>query len=977
MRTHQELESRLNYVLASSFKRPTFLKWEEAKGNVGKVNVDSTGGNFRLMVVDSAGSALVKLDGRPHFEIDRYHISVPVPVGRHEVSVEFSNLMDFGEKVEVNLGTPVAVERDFSALRLWAYGSSILDAVRSLKDPELEEDMLSLLSKALAKAPFRTVSRDQLILAVKAAGLPRWVERFPASIEKDLEPIYAEEEDGSRFEKALLYLKEGLGELRRKYGKRGLLIAVGHAHIDTAWLWNFDETRRKVHRTFSTVLTLMDRYDFHHVQSASIYYEWLKEDHPELFQRIKEKVKEGKWELAASYVETDTNMVTGESLARQLLYSQRFFLREFGRLAEVLWLPDTFGFASTVPEVARLGGAKAFATHKVFWNDTNTFPYNVFHWVAPDGSKIPAVAFGHGKGGYNSDFSASSVVEQWRGWKEKDQPMLYAYGYGDGGGGPTEEMLLRAEAIEELPVLPKVSLGGVSTELSKISPVDQWRGELYVETHRGVFTSHSAMKYLNRRAELALREAEIWSSIAGTYARERFQRLWKVVLKDQFHDVLPGSAIRDVYKVAYRELEEVINEAESLTGEALSKLLGSGDQLVACNSLQWSRTDYVKVNAELEGGQEVEGGTLVRTTVPPMGCSKLSPSQPTTPVRVEEGDDWIVLDNGLLRVTLNQSGEVESVVDLREGRQVIKGGGNRIVVYENVPGPNDAWDVEASYELASTHIKASHVEVTARGPLMGEVTTIRKFGRNEIEQKVRLLADSDRLDFFTVVRMRDRELMVKAWFDFDVNAENYVVDAPFGVTERPTHRNTSWEAARFEAPMQKFVDLSEGDYGVSLLNDGKYGVAVKGSSVGITLTRTPIFPDPATDLEETKFTYSLLPHRGTWRDGLPVRRAWELNVPLRVVRASSDLPSQLSVEGDLVLEAVKIGEDDDSVVLRLFEFQNRRGNCVLRFNRPVSAAEATDLLELNGVQKKLRVEGNSVSLDYGNREIVTLKVRLG
>ena len=954
MRTVQELEARLNYVLASSFRRPKFLSWER-NGNVGRVQVDSSGRNYELMVLNFAGSALVKLDGKPHFELDRYHLAVPVPAGSHVVTAEFSNLMDFGERVELNMGTPVGVERDPDALRLWIYGNTILDVVRNVGDREVEEDLLELLSKAMSVASFRSVSRDQLFLAVRAMGLPRWVERFPASIDDDLSQVYVEN-DNPHYGKALELLKEGLGELRRKYGKRGLLIGVGHAHIDTAWLWNFDETRRKVHRTFSTVLTLMERYDFHHVQSASIYYEWLKEDYPDLFQRVKERVKEGKWELAASYVETDTNMVTGESLARQLLYSQRFFQREFGRKADVLWLPDTFGFASTLPEIARLGGVKYFATHKVFWNDTNVFPYNIFHWVAPDGGKIPAVAFGHGKGGYNSDFSGSSVLEQWRNWKEKDQPMLYAYGYGDGGGGPTEEMLLRAEAVKQLPILPEVSLGGVGEEMQKISPREEWRGELYVETHRGVFTSHSMMKQLNRRAELSLRDAELWSSLSGTYDREKFQRLWKVVLKDQFHDVLPGSAIRDVYKVAYKELEDVIGEAKRLKEEALRKMIGDGNDLFVCNSLPWERTELV--DAE---------GSMVLTKAVPMGCTKVLPVE-NNRVSVREENGSLVLDNGTLRVTVSREGLLESVLDIKEGREILKGPSNRIVIYENIPGPNDAWDIERSYQETSTEVKATEVRALNAGKI-GVIRIVREFGENRIVQEVRLAPLSDRIDFFTSVKMRDRELMVKALFDLNINAEHFVVDAPFGVTWRPTHTNTSWDEARFEVPMQKFVDLQEGDYGVALLNDGKYGVSVRGSSVGITITRTPIFPDPATDLEEFSFTYSLHPHRG-WA----LRRAWELNVPLTVIRGEKGV-TPLTVEGELMLEAIKVAEDDNSLVFRFFEFQNKRGKCKLTFNRPVLEAWKTNLLEepTEGVKS----EGRTVIFTYSNREIVSLKVKLG
>ncbi len=754
------------------------------------------------------------------------------------------------------------------------------------------------------------------------------------------------------------------------------MVALAHAHIDTAWLWPFEETKRKAYRTFSTVLTLMDHYDFKYIQSAAIYYDWIKREEPLIFERVREKIMGGKWILGAGWVEFDTQMISGESLARQLLYSQRFYRENFGRTADVLWLPDTFGFTPTLPQAARLGGVKVFATHKVFWNDTNTFPYNVFLWIGPDNSSLKTVAFGHGKGGYNSDFTADSVYEQWQNWVDKNHPMLYSYGYGDGGGGPTEEMLLRAEAVDSLPILPRVELNG-SLESVVHDPVsEEWRGELYLEDHRGVFTSHSKMKLLNRRAELALREAETWATFAGTYDKEKFSSLWKTLLKNQFHDVLPGSSIREVYSEAYPELENVIAEAERIAEEAMRKIAGEGRSTLVFNSLPWDREDYVVLEKEVEGSQRIPEGFLAKARAPSVGYAPLAAAKAAPQVKITEENDSYLVENKFFTIRISKNGRLLSIWDKEASREVLKNPGNKLVAYENIPGWADAWNIEKGYKETSFEITASESWIGSKGPLMASACFTYPFRRSEIRQEIRIYSDSRRIDFKTTIGMKDRELLVKTWFDFEVNAEKAVSDVPFGVTERPTARNTSWEKAKYEVAMQKMVDLSEHCYGVALLNDGKYGVSIEGSSIGLSLTRTPVFPDPSTDLEETAFTYSIYPHTGDWKEAGVLRRAYELNVPLRVVKGRKDSKSFLKIGSDnLMLEAVKTPEDGDGIVLRLYEFYNARGKTRINLAIKAKSVESVDLLESNTVNRDLRIDRNGLEFTYCNREIITLKIR--
>ncbi|BAB66032.1 alpha-mannosidase [Sulfurisphaera tokodaii] len=947
MRTLNELEARLTLIYGNSFVNVKRLNW---------INLEIEGKeNSYLIILDHEGSGLIKIDGEPYFELDKYHVIIPLPVGKHKISVEMSEYKDFGEKVHPSPGIPYYAELDFNAYRLYIYGTQVLDLIKSVEDEELRNDLIYALTKALKEAYFETISNDQLFIISKLAKTSLDLSR----IYKELEYRMEEDKNREKYKKGLEVLKEELLKLKEKYGKRGVLIGIGHAHIDTAWLWPFDETKRKVIRTFSTVLTLLDKYNFRFIQSSALYYEWVKEIYPELFEKIKVKVKENKWELGAFYVESDTNMISGESLARQLLYSQRFYLENFDKIAKILWLPDTFGFSASLPQIAKLGGIELFATHKVFWNDTNKFPYNVFKWVTPNNDYLPSIAFGNGKGGYNSDFSVSSVLEQYKNWREKDQPVLYSFGYGDGGGGPNEEMLIRAEAIDLLPILPSVKF-----EEIKVNPIDEWKGELYLETHRGVFTSHSKMKLLNRKAEVSLREAELWSSLAGNYDKERFRRLWKIVLKNQFHDVLPGSAIKDVYKVAYEELEKVIEEAENIAKEAMLKLLGSqGEEIYLFNSLNWDREEYVEIN-----------GKFYKVKVPSIGFTAFKPEEVKEKVNVKEFEDYYQIENKFFVLKLGKEGKLLSLYDKEAKREVLKGPSNVLTFYENIPGWADAWDIEKGYEETNFVVKASSSTVIE--DTVVNVKYTYKFRNSEVYQIVRIYPDHRRIDFITTLRMRDRELLLKAWFNFDVNTDKAISDIPFGVIERFTWQNTSWDMARFEVPIQKFVDLSEGNYGVALLSEGKYGVSLRGTSVGLSLTKTPLYPDPTTDLEEVTFTYSLYPHIGDWRKAEVIKRAYELNIPIKIVRGKSAEKEKSFVKiNNLILEAVKIAEDDDSLIFRLYDVENVRDECEIVLPFEVLSAESLDLLELNRVPRVVKVESNKVRVSFKNRDILTLRLR--
>ncbi|MDT7870029.1 MAG: glycoside hydrolase family 38 C-terminal domain-containing protein [Thermoproteus sp.] len=954
----EPLRRRVFFVLASSFRNIKKLRW----GPDGSLEVEAREGAV-LFFKDRKGSALVLLDGRPYFGLDAAHVYVPLPPGRHRVELRMTPYADFGQRVGASPGTPIYAERDEEGFRLWAYAATALELAEALGPGRQAEEVLDVLDSAL-RGLFLGVSLDQIEAALLIdRRYSHLLDYLPDGLSSDAAGFREARPD---FGRALSTLREGLAELRRRYGKDGVLAAFGHAHIDAAWLWNFDETRRKVERTFSTVLTLMSRRRFRFLQSSALYYEWAEE--AGLLGPIRDAVEGGLWILAGGYVEPDTNLVSGESLARQMLYSQRYFLQRFGRLAEILWLPDTFGFSAQLPQIARLSGFKVFATHKVAWNDTNKFPYNEFLWEALDGTAIPAVAFGFGRGGYNADFTAKSVLEQARSWNGGG-PVLYSFGWGDGGGGPTEEMLYRAEAVDEMPILPRVQLTGPYEP----RPAARWRGELYVEVHRGVYTSHGKMKRLHAEAERWLREAELWSALAGLDFDPR--PLWRILLRDQFHDVLPGSAINDVYRAVYAELEKVVAEAKAQAQRAAEALAGRGDSLLAFNSLPWRRVEYV--DAEVPGCQRVEGGCLTPVELPPLGYAEVRPIDVGDRAIAAASGRGFVLENRSLRVVVDgATGAIRSIYDKEAGREVLRGEGNVLVAHENIP-TWDAWDVEPRFDRSGVRAGLERAEVVEQGPYRASLRLVFKFLSSTVEERISLYAGKRRVEMALRTSLRDRERLLKLWFDFDINADKATFEIPFGNVERPTTTNTSWDIARFEVPFLHWLDVSEGDYGVAVFSDSKHGAAVRGGRVGISIATTPVFPDPLADAEDNESLIVVEPHLGDWRSASVPREAYSAIWRPLVVRgrAGSASYGELPQE-NLLLESAKRAEDGDGLVLRIYEAFNKRGKATLKLWRAPSAVRSTDILERGDVPREISTSGSTVEFSYRNYEIVTLKISL-
>lgn len=791
------------------------------------------------------------------------------------------------------------------------------------------------------------------------------------------------------------------------------LVTSGHAHIDAAWLWPWSETVRKVGRTFSNVLKLMEEYpELHFIQSQPHLYEFAKNRYPSIFEKINGRVEEGRWEpTGALWVESDVNIPGGESLARQYLLGKRYFRKEFGIDPKITFIPDVFGYTPSLPGVSKAAGCPYFFTQKMCWNEVNEIPNHAFRWEGIDGSEVLAHFLPTDT--YNGMVTVEEVNRTARNFKEGDiiSEIPYLIGWGDGGGGPTREMLEKMETINRIDYLPNLTFGPlkeVFSELEEYRPkLKKWVGELYLERHRGTLTTQGKTKRNNRRAEFALREAELWAVVGAlrkkkfNYPKGKLNRMWKIVLFNQFHDILPGSSIKEVYEDAARDYQEVFTGTSTVIDRALSSISPDqdfedppADYLMVANSLSWSRTSPVKTSLDVEENDAVrtddgevfplqksrtgDGSAMfIGKDLPALGVKTFSlvktHSATETDLRVGENK----LENACLNVELSKDGLIGSVYDKQTNREVLgEGKGNDLRLYRDIPTEFDAWELEGDiYENWSRLDPPRETEIIEDGPVRAVLRQTRKFGDSRMVQDITLYSKMPRVDFVTGVKWAENDKLLKVHFPIGVHADRATYEVQYGHYTRPTHNNTSWDEARFEVPHQKWVDVSEYGYGAALLNNCKYGVNVDGSEINLSLLRAPNYPDDEADRGEHEFTYSLFPHSGDFRESGVIKQAYQLNVGARtkVVANPLDEFSLLDIEDDgVIVEAVKQSEDRESVVFRLYEAWGRSIETEIDFAYKFEEAYEVNLIEDR--MEEIPVNGNSTHLEFSPFEIKSVEV---
>ncbi|HBI73444.1 MAG TPA: alpha-mannosidase [Lachnospiraceae bacterium] len=769
-------------------------------------------------------------------------------------------------------------------------------------------------------------------------------------------------------------------ELAKKGGDASLTVrAIGHAHIDLAWLWPIRETRRKAARTFSTALMMLDKYpDYVFGASQPQLYAWVQEDYPALFEKIKRKVKEGRWEAqGAMWVEADTNISGGEALVRQILYGKRYFEREFGQEMRVLWLPDVFGYSGALPQLLKKSGVDYFMTIKLSWNIHNKFPHHTFLWSGIDGSEV--LAHMPPEGTYNSAASPTSIHTAEEEYFEKGiaDDCLMLFGIGDGGGGPGEEHLERLERERNLegliPVRQEPSIQFFDRLSLKRPYLKKWQGELYLEKHQGTYTSQARNKRYNRKLEYGLRELEFILVLAqlrkdNPYPTSELERLWKELLLYQFHDILPGSSIHRVYEESLSRYAQMEKEIGTMLQEAYRKLGVNGPCVF--NTLSWKRKEWVRF-----------GDHWIQVEAEPMGVTALDgkacphyEKDSQFPKATENS-----LENGILLVSFHPDGSIKSIYDKEREREILdpEQPGNKLAVYYD---NGDAWDFSIQYRqrppMACELISS---EASVDGP-KGQIVQVYQFHDSRIEQKIVLTEGSRRLDFVTKVDWHESRKMLRTSFPLQVKAQEATCDIQFGSVKRPTHSNTGFDMAKYEICAHKWVDLSEPEYGVALLNDCKYGYSVKDSILDLNLLRSPQYPDEDADQGSHEFTYSLYPHAGDEVTGKVAQAAYELNIPLRIQAQETDAGaisntafSFIQTDSDhIVVETVKKAEDSNHIIVRLYECHGTTTAATIKLGMPPKQVALADLME----QEKLPLElcGNEVQLIFKPFEIHTLKI---
>lgn len=759
------------------------------------------------------------------------------------------------------------------------------------------------------------------------------------------------------------------------------LSAVGHSHMDLAWLWPIRETKRKCARTFSTVLRMMERYpDYIYGASQPQQYQWTKENHPVLYAQIKKRVAQGRWDLQGGmWVEADTNLTSGESLIRQFLYGQRFWRDEFGQTVTDLWLPDVFGYSGALPQIMAKCGVQYFMTQKLSWNQVNSFPHQSFWWQGIDGTKVLAHMLPEET--YNSPAAPRSLAKAERNYKDAavSSHALMLFGIGDGGGGPGEEHLERLARERNLagliPVVQEKAADFFAKWQTESAAFACWSGELYLEKHQGTLTTQARNKRFNRKMELALRDCEMLCAMAAIvghpYPKADLEEIWKEVLLYQFHDILPGSSITRVYDESLARYEVLLARTLELSARAEQKLIARTDTssaakpVVLFNSLSWPRTQWLNLS-----------GHWLHVSVPACGCAVVDERQAGTFAVPSLSSTAKSIENEFLRVRFNADGSIASVFDKQANRETLAAPANRLAVWSD---SGDAWDFPMSYrDRAPEFMQLTQSKPFLDGPIAG-IRQTYTFGRSTLTQEIRLEAGSRRLDFITHVDWQESGRMLRTSFPTTVQTTTARCEIQYGSIARPTHTNTSWDAARFEISAHKWIDLSDSGYGVALLNDCKYGHCVHDGEIDLNLLRSPGYPDPVADRAEHDFTYSLYPHAGDHIAGRVVRAAYELNVPLRATRTTSHrggYAAPLSfIEIDspnVIVEAIKQSEDGNDLIIRLYECHGATTRAQIRLNLPCRSISLVNLLEENPT--KLAEKTCVLPLDFTPYAIHTLRI---
>ena len=770
-------------------------------------------------------------------------------------------------------------------------------------------------------------------------------------------------------------------------------VCIGHAHIDVGWLWPVRESIRKAARTFATQLKWMERYpDYTFGASQAELYQMVKDHYPALFEKIRRRVSEGRWEIQGGmWVEADCNLTSGESLVRQFLHGKNFFRDEFGVEVRNLWIPDVFGYSAALPQIIRKAGCRFFLTQKMSWNKINQFPHHTFRWRGIDGTEI--LTHFPPEDSYNAKALPKPRIKAENSFPENGylDEFMSLVGIGDGGGGPSMEYIERNERMKDLDGCPRAVWGRADAFFERLekhnAELPCWSGELYLEVHRGTLTSQARVKRGNRQCEQALTAWEFMASLlpSDQYPADELKTCWRKLLLNQFHDILPGSSIRLVYERTWREHAEILAAAENGMKQAAAKLFSACENTcTAVNTLSCEWNGLLSVPESWQGYEvfdpdgkslPVHDGNQVLITIP--ASSWISFRRGKKVSCREQQLTEPVLENERIRYTFDREGRLISAYDKTAGSEIMEAPGNRLALYQNLPPTYDAWDMEIYYqrdELGEMTGEWNGGKADAAG---AELRFVFRSEKSTLIQRIVLRPDSRRLDFITEADWHESRTVLRTEFPTVIRGRA-VYDIQYGQVERPTSENTSWEQAQFEVCGQRYADLSSAEYGAALLNDCKYGYRIKEGTLSLSLLSSPKYPDWETDQGKHVFCYSFLPHPGSLDTSSVQREAACLNrIPFLAGNClpahGMEIPCRIESEG-VSLEVIKKAERDDSVIVRLVEIRGRHSQAALHFAKPVVQVTETDLMEWHD-SAPLPLQDHRLRLTLKPFEIMTLRLR--
>ncbi len=958
-------------------------EWE-GRTILGRFDFGKTGGGN-----NSGFESLLFINGKPYQGVDSNHQEVFFPeglVGKVELTFKLWSGLEGGGKPtpqQHKLKLAEIACLDQAADDLYYTAKAVLETIKVLDENSPERiELLKILDAAIREIDWSKPASDQ----------------FYNSIEESNN-----------------LLNSKLEGLEKKHPVT--VTTIGHTHIDVAWLWRLKHTREKCARSFSTVLRLMEKYpEYIFLQSQPQLYEYIKEDYPDIYQQIKERVTEGKWEVEGGmWLEADCNLTSGESLVRQLLMGTRFMEREFGVKCKYLWLPDVFGYSWALPQIMKKSGIETFMTTKISWNQYNRMPHDLFNWRGIDGTELLTYFITTPDPGnssiyytYNGQITPETVKGIWDNYNDKNisQELLLSYGYGDGGGGVNREMLEMRRRLDKIPGLPNVKNGRAGDFFEKLHKqveesdqyIHTWDGELYLEYHRGTYTSQADIKRANRKLELLYREAE-WLSVLNSlatrdwkdYPQGELNNGWKIILRNQFHDIIPGSSINEVYEdtreeyrdafnIGYRELNNSLNNlTKNIEYKKVNSNVEKGYYYTVFNSASWQLTGYIEIpveewnskgswvdiNGEKLTAEKTNDNWIIEVKdIPSMGYTLIEFNDQnnltnghTTPFKVSNNG----ITTPFYDIEWNQEGQLVKLYDRENKREVLAADsrGNVLQVFEDKPLAHDAWDIDIFYQEKMREVSLlKKIEVETINSLFAVIYFEWEYMDSVIKQKMKLYADNPRIDFLSEIDWHEQQQLLKVAFPVDVRATEATYDIQFGNVKRPTHWNTSWDFARFETVGHQWADLSETAYGVSLLNDCKYGYDIKDNVIRLSLIKSAKHPDHKADQGMHKFTYSLLPHRGDWLKGETVKSAWELNNPLiakvgkgKLLQSqnsnnSKEQFSLFNIDVDnVIIDVVKKAEDNNKILLRLHEYTGARCSVGIDSDLEIESWQECNLLE--------------------------------